>query len=123
MNLQTPSQKNKRHNYLAPIQEDTKAPIQLLVQSERLASALQENEQAFNRFVLGERETHGRRIKLRVEFSAYTRMKSGDLGFTRLRGVHMLLSCPNAAQAKAAIELIRKVCAQLEGKFLAEPEE
>jgi hypothetical protein len=123
MSSQLSRRKGKAFNYLSQIQEDTTTPIQLLLQPEEHVERLQESETAFNQFILGEREAHGRRVKLRVEFSAYSRQKAGGLGFTRLRGRHMLLSCPNAAQADAVIALIRQVCSQLEGKYLAAPEE
>jgi hypothetical protein len=74
---------------------------------------------AFNRFVLSEREVHGKRIRVRVAFEVYGRAKGGGLAFTRLRGRHVLLSLPNSAQADLAIDTVAQLCASMDGKFLA----
>jgi hypothetical protein len=115
--------RGKKTTYLESIQEDTKGPIALLVQEEEASEVLQEADAAYNRFALCEREAHGRRVKIRLDWSVYARQRSGGLGFVRLRNKHALFSAPNARQAQAVIELLLKVCAQLDGKFLAESEE
>jgi hypothetical protein len=79
-----------------------------------------EAAKVFNAFVLQERESRGRRIKMRISFEVWSRRRSGNLDYARLREQHVVLSCPNSAQARAVVALLQSVCKQLDGKFLAE---
>ena len=115
--LQTQPRKRLKTNHLLPIKEDMDTPIQLMGQFET-SLALQEIALTYNRFTLSERESQGRRTKLRVAVDVYARNRKGNLGFQRLRNKAVLLSCPNAEQAELAIDLIRQVCASLDGKHL-----
>ena len=115
--LQIPARKRPRTNHLMPIHEDTDSPVQLMKQFE-LSPALQESAETFNSFTLSERESQGRRTKLRVSVDVYARNRKGDLGFQRLRNKAVLLSCPSAEQAEIAIDIIRQVCASMHGKHL-----
>ena len=105
--------------YLSSIQEDMSKPIQLM-RSETLADQVQETNETYNRFTLSERESQGRRTKLRVAIDVYARNRKGGLGFQRLRNKAVLLSCPTAEQASLAIDLICQVAASLEGKHLTQ---
>jgi hypothetical protein len=102
--------------------EDNSEPITILTTFPSIPDSLQAADDTYNRFLLGEREAHGRRTKVRLDFSIYGRQRNGKMGFIRMRSQHMLVSAPSGSQANAAIELIRNVCKQLDGKFLAEPE-
>lgn len=80
--------------------------------------SMQQTADTFNRFTLSERELAGRRTKLRIAVDVWARNRKGGLSFQRLRGKAVLLSCPSAEQAELAIDLIRQVCASLDGKHL-----
>jgi hypothetical protein len=105
------------------IKEDLTHPIQCVPIYDSELPSVHEAARVYNQQVLGERELKGRRTKVRVSFEGWTRSKGGPMSYMRLRENHIVLSCPNARQANAAIELIRSVCKQLDGKFLAEPEQ
>jgi hypothetical protein len=98
--------------------EDTSQPI-IVAANDLRAPKVHDANDSFNRFVLSERENAGKRIRIRVAFECYSRIKGGGLQFTRLRGRHVLLSLPDSGQAEIAVELIRQVCSQMHGKHLA----
>jgi hypothetical protein len=104
------------------IKEDCTTPIAALPSYDGFAATVHEAARVYNQQVLHSNEIKGRRIRVRVGFEVWSRSKGGPMSYMRLRENHIVLSCPNARQANAAIELIRSVCKQLDGKFLAEPE-
>lgn len=120
--LQVPKQKTRCAAYLSSIHEDRSGPITILSQQSERISGLQENDDAYNTFVLNERESHGRRLRVRLDFSVYARQRSGDLGFMRLRNKHILFDVPSSEQAELIIDTVRQLCQAFEGKHLVKPE-
>ena len=98
--------------------EDKTMPIICAHTNDAVNPLVQESNDTFNRYVLTDREIHGKRTKIRVAFEVYGRAKRGELSFVRLRQRHVVLSIPTAEQAELAIDIIRQVCASMEGKHL-----
>ena len=111
-----------RFNHHSETKEDMTQPIYVSSIGDTDSNAVHENCDAWNRFVLSEREIHGRRTKVRVTFEVYSRAKSGDLSFQRLRGQHMLINLPSSEQAELAIDAVKAVCRAMDGKHLVRGE-
>lgn len=97
---------------------DMTQPIALLDSHDGLPFGVHTASSAYNRFMLNERESHGKRPQVRVTFEVMCRSRKGRVGYSRLRKAHMTLSLPSAEQAELVIETIRAVCKSLEGKVL-----
>lgn len=106
-----------RYKQTLEIQEDTRKPIRVEAYLDSLARPLREAADSFNRYLLTERESHGRRTRVRVAFEALARTKRSP-AYSRLRQKHVVLNLPSAEQAELAIDIIRQVCASMEGKHL-----
>jgi hypothetical protein len=73
---------------------------------------------AVNRAILSVHESMRQRVKLRVGVEAWTSW-SGQRAYKRLRGQHVLVSCPNAEQAELFIQAVHEFAMSLNGKWLA----
>ena len=101
---------------------DLAQPIAILDSQDALPFGVHTASSAFNKFMLTERETHGKRPQVRVTFEVMFRNRAGHIGYARLRKAHITLSMPSADQAQLVIETIRAVCKSLEGKVLCRRE-
>jgi hypothetical protein len=108
----------RRNPFIADRIEDMHAPINVDAYIGTMPIAMKERIA----FLLSERHLHGRRTKIRVSFESYCRSGGRAMDYARLPSAHVYLDCPTPAQAKAAIKLIQKVCASLQGKWLVEEE-
>jgi hypothetical protein len=99
------------------IKEDLNVPIQYIDASDGKPEALQESDADFNRFLVHERETHGKRTQIKVSFEVWGRTK-GLMRYSRFRNRHVVLSLPSGEQADLAIDTVRAVCAAMHGKVL-----
>jgi hypothetical protein len=115
--------KRLKKRLTADFKEDNSDPITILSTFYDIPESLQAADDTYNSFLLGEREAHGRRTKLRIDVSVYGRQRNGRMGFIRMRNQHVLVSCPTGRQANATIRMMQQILNQLEGKFLAEPTE
>lgn len=102
--------------------EDLTQPI-MVDTLETKRAIVHEAVTGYNKFVLRERESHGKRTKVRMAFEVWSRKNIKGLGFVRLRHKHVVFSLPNADQAELVIDTIRRVCAQFDGKLLVPPSE
>jgi hypothetical protein len=85
--------------------------------------AMHENDTAYNRYLVHERELAGKRTVLRVGFEAYARTADKGITYVRLRNKAVLVSLPSGRQAELMMSLIQKVVQQFDGKLLAEMED
>lgn len=97
---------------------DLTIPCQYIDNEKDVKPGLQESSEAYNKYLLHDREIQSQRTQIRISFDAWVRRRHG-LDYARLRGRHAVLTFPSAEQAELAIELIRNVCKSLEGKWLA----
>jgi hypothetical protein len=102
---------------LIETKEDLTTPIARVDYIDNLESIVRDAGDSYNRYVLSERESHGRRTKIRIAFEAWARNKR-TTGYMRLRQRHVVLSLPSAEQAEIAIDIIRQVCSSFDGKHL-----
>jgi hypothetical protein len=106
-----------RYKQTLELVEDTSSPVRIEPYLNSLSRPLREAADSFNRYLLTERESHGRRTRIRIAFEALARTKRSP-AYSRLRQKHVVLNLPSAEQAELAIEIIRQVCASMEGKHL-----
>lgn len=108
-----------RRNVSEDMKEDMKAPIHILPLTDNNSRGLREAVDAANAFTLSERESKGRRTRIKISFEVWCRRRGGGLNYARLREEHITVSCPNSLQAKALVRLIQSMVRQLEGRYLA----
>jgi hypothetical protein len=106
---------------LIDTQEDISVPIIAIPDIDGLTPAMREANDSHNRFLLSERESHGKRTKLRIGVEVWARTRH-NVGYVRLRNKHVVLSLPSADQAELAIEMIRQLCTAMAGKHLCKRE-
>lgn len=99
--------------------QDVSTPI-IVSTSQRKEDCVQESIDSYNRYIMTERESHGKRTLIRVNFEIYARKSGKRLGFERLRNRSVLLSVPSAKQADLAMRTLEKIAQALDGKLLAE---
>jgi hypothetical protein len=97
---------------------DITQPIQFMDSRTQESEFAHESSDAFNTYILHERESHAKRTQIRMPIEVWARARGERLGYTRLRGRNVVLSLPSAEQAEIAIEIIRQVCASMHGKHL-----
>lgn len=97
-------------------QADIRIPIQVAMPAEDVPTATRERIA----LLLAERYSQCRRTELRIAVEVYCRGSAKPLAFYRLPMSHVLMGCPTPGQARAAIKLIHRLCASINGKWLAE---
>jgi hypothetical protein len=98
--------------------EDLTQPIIVVPNIESKTAIMHDADDSYNRYIMCERESHGKRTQIRVSFEIWCRSRT-RMDYVRPRNKHVVLSFPNAEQAELAIETIRNVCKSMEGKYLA----
>ena len=97
--------------------EDIHAPNRVASKIEKPKHA-QEADKSFNEYILRQREAQGKRTLLRVNVEVYCRKSAKNMGFSRLRNRHLVISCPDSVQAELIIDTLLRVAQSLDGKML-----
>lgn len=117
------TQERRFQGHRVDIPHDLSQPIRV-VTPDLKPDTMREADDSFNSYLLGQRESAGKRTVLRITVEAYARKSTKGLVFSRLRNKALLVSLPSAAQAELVIDMLMRVCAGLDGKLLAKaPEE
>jgi hypothetical protein len=82
--------------------------------------AMQADQQAQNKALLGVAEIMGRRTQIRISPEVWCKWQ-GRWRYKRMRARHVTISCPSPEQAELALEAIVSFAQTLEGKWLAPP--
>ena len=80
--------------------------------------AMQADQQAQNKALLGIAEILGRRTQIRISPEVWCKWR-GRWRYKRLRARHVTISCANPEQAELVMEAIVRFARSLEGKWLA----
>lgn len=72
----------------------------------------------YNRHLLQERETHGKRTVLKLSWEVYGRKSAANMSFQRLRNRAILFNLPSADQAELIMQTIERIVSSMDGKLL-----
>jgi hypothetical protein len=100
-------------------QDNLSIPIQVTGPMSK-SKPVKEADDSFNRFIINERESHGKRTVIKVAFEVYCRKNHKFMNFVRFRNRSVLISCPNAGQAEACIQALERIIGTLHDKYMSE---
>lgn len=103
--------------------EDMSQPIKVLdcCTNNACGIAVQESAEAYNRYVMTERESHGRRTKIRIGPEIYMRKGAQDISYVRLRNTALTMDVPNSTQAELVWKAVERLLRSMDGKVLVAP--
>lgn len=97
--------------------DDLTTPIQVSsIKHKKLIE--QEADTSFNNYVMRQRESVGKRTLLRINIEVYCRKSAKNMGFSRLRNRHLIVSLPGSEQAELLIDAVFRVVESIHGKLL-----
>lgn len=97
--------------------DDISQPI-LISTRKKKPEHVHEADDSYNAYVMRQRESAGKRTLIRVSVEVYCRKSAKNMGFSRLRNKHIIVSCPSADQAELVIDTLMQVAEMMHGKLL-----